>query len=44
MDGVEEKCKGKTCDEEDAKLSECSGNSSDESVTDVHFDDSEQEK
>ncbi|KAI5386619.1 hypothetical protein KIW84_072956 [Lathyrus oleraceus] len=44
MDKVREKGMGKAFDEEDDKLSECSGHSSDESVRDVHFDDSEEER
>ncbi|CAI8602892.1 unnamed protein product [Vicia faba] len=42
MDVVREKRKDKTCDEENEKLSECSGDSSDESERDLHFNDSEE--
>lgn len=44
MDRVREKGKGKTCDEKDDKLNECSDDSSDEFVRGVHFDDSEDER
>ncbi|CAI8612998.1 unnamed protein product [Vicia faba] len=43
MNMVKEKGNGKICDEDDGKLSECSGDSSDEYVMGVHFDDSEEE-
>ncbi|CAI8614007.1 unnamed protein product [Vicia faba] len=39
MDNAREKGKGKSCEEDKEKISDCSGESSDESVRDVHFDD-----
>lgn len=44
MDRVKDKGKGKKYDEYDGKLSESSGDSSDESMRGVHFDDSEEKR
>ncbi|KAI5401124.1 hypothetical protein KIW84_065822 [Lathyrus oleraceus] len=44
MDKVKDKGKGKKYDEDDDKLSESSGDSSDESMRGVHFDDSEEKR
>ncbi|XP_058762568.1 uncharacterized protein LOC131635949 [Vicia villosa] len=44
MESVRQKGKGKSCASEKEPLHECSGDSSDESIKDVHFDDSEEER
>ncbi|XP_058752080.1 uncharacterized protein LOC131625205 [Vicia villosa] len=44
MESVRQKGKGKACASEKEPLHECSGDSSDESIKDVHFDDSEEER
>ncbi|XP_058734254.1 uncharacterized protein LOC131605982 [Vicia villosa] len=44
MDFVRRKGKGKSCASEKEPLGECSGDSSDESIKDVHFDDGEEER
>lgn len=42
MDRVKDKGKGNACDKDDDKLNESNGDSSDEYVRDVHFDDNEE--
>ncbi|KAI5386697.1 hypothetical protein KIW84_073011 [Lathyrus oleraceus] len=44
MDKVKEKVKGQTCDEDVDELSECNGDSSDESVRGIYFDDNKEER